>query len=494
MLPQRGERGGSEAAVRSFLRRGIESCALQTTTSGRSCTMQFGSFGFRLREHRHAAGLTMEQLAEVSGVSARAISDMERERSLVPQRRTVQALAEALVLSEADRRTFITVARTGRARAVPAGGCSLPRPIADFTGRVQELERLGQISAAAQQASVGAQAVTVSGVAGVGKTTLAVQAAHVFGAKFVGGIFFLDLRGMDARPTSSAEALARLLAAFGVRDGVIPVHESDRAGMYRRLLAGRPALVVLDNGADEAQVRPLLPEPGRSLTVITSRRLLAGLEGAHRLNLTPLPAEDAAALLRRILGDDGPASQSPAVGTLSDLCGRLPLALRIAGNRLTSRPEWTVQHLASLLSDERRRLDQLVAGDLRIAAAFNLSYTQLSPPARRLFRRLSLLPGPDFDARRAAALDGNDLDDTEVALEELIELSLLRAETDGRYGFHNLIRLFARQRLVDEEPTVGHDGAPRRRVDRLLDGGTVTGRRSGLEPAGLRAQRKAAVG
>ncbi|GAA2846044.1 hypothetical protein Acy02nite_47810 [Actinoplanes cyaneus] len=416
------------------------------------------TFGRRLREQRHTAGLTMEQLAERSGVSARAISDMERERSVAPQRRTVQALAEALALPEAEQPAFLAAARAGRPRAVAtttvaAGGCALPRPVPDFTGRGRELAQLTQVATAAGPAATAAPVVTVSGTAGVGKTTLAVQAAHLLGTTFTGGTLFVDLRGMDARPSAAAETLARLLSALGVQDDEIPADERDRAGMYRGLLHHRRALVVLDNVADESQVRPLLPGPGPSLTVITSRRLLAGLEGVHRLNLTQLPAEEAATLLRRIIGDREP----DAAGEVTELCGRLPLALRIAGNRLMSRPQWTVRHLADRLSDEGRRLDQLIAGDLRIAAAFSLSYTQLSPQARRLFRRLSLASVPDFDARLAGSLDPADPDGIEDALDELVELSLLQAHVDGRYRFHNLIRLFARERLAEEEPAAGRD-------------------------------------
>ena len=412
------------------------------------------NFGRRLREHRHTAGLTMEQLAERSGVSARAISDMERERSVAPQRRTVQALAEALALPENDQAAFLAAARAGRPRpvvTVPAGVCALPRPVPDFTGRARELAQLSRVATAARPAPTAAPVVTVSGSAGVGKTTLAVQAAHLLGTTFTGGTLFVDLRGMDARPAGAAETLARLLSALGIRDDDIPAEEIDRAGMYRELLHHRRVLVVFDNVADESQVRPLLPGPGPSLTVITSRRLLAGLEGVHRLNLTQLPAEDAAALLRRIIGDREP----DAAGEVAELCGRLPLALRIAGNRLMSRPQWTVRHLADRLADESRRLDQLIAGDLRIAAAFNLSYTQLSPQARRLFRRLSPAPVPDFDARLAGALDPSDPEGIEDSLDELVESSLLQAHVGGRYRFHNLIRLFALERLAEEEPVAG---------------------------------------
>ena len=413
------------------------------------------TFGYRLRRHRHAAGLTMERLAEASGVSARAISDMERERSTAPQRRTVRALADALALSGPERSEFLAAARAGPARRSTGsltGCCALPRPAADFTGRGRELDRLTR---AAGSVPGEAPVVAVSGTAGVGKTTLAVQAAHLLGDTCTGGRFFLDLRGLDARPMGPAEALARLLAAFGVRDGDLPAYEADRAGLYRELLRDRRALVVLDDVADEAQVRPLLPGPGRSLTVLTSRRLLAGLDNVHRLHLPHLAAEEAVVLLRRIVGDRCRAEESEAVFEVAELCGRLPLALRIAGNRLTSRPRWTAHHLAARLSDERWRLNQLVAGDLRVAAAFELSYARLSPPARLLFRRLSLLPGPDFDAPLAALLGPTGPDGVEDALDELVEGSLLQAGSDGRYRVHCLLRLFARERLIEEEPAAG---------------------------------------
>ena len=437
------------------------------------------TFGVRLRQYRQAAGLTMEELAEGSGVSVRAISDMERERSLAPQRRTVQALAEALGLPEPQRSAFLAAARAGRPRAVPqvsAGYCALPRPVPDFIGRARELARLSAVAASAEPRPGVAPVVTVSGTAGIGKTSLAVQAAHLLGAAFPDGTFFLHLRGMDAHPLSCGEALSRLLGAFGVRADEVPMHEPDRAGMYRDLLRDRRALVVLDNAVDEAQVRPLLPGPGPSLTLITSRRLLAGLEGVHRLNLAQLPADDAAVLLRRILSDDDFVREPAAIDEVVELCGRLPLALRIAGNRLSSRPRWTLRDLTNRLTDERRRLDQLVAGDLRIAAAFGLSYEQLSSPARRLFRRLALVPGPDFDARLAAVLVGADPDETEDCLDELVELSLLQAEMDSRYRFHDLVRLFARERLTEEEPVVERDTAHRRMVDWLLDVAVVAGR------------------
>jgi transcriptional regulator with XRE-family HTH domain len=427
------------------------------------------SFGALLRRHRHAVELTMEELAEASGVSARAISDMERARSRTPQRRTVQALADALALAETDQAAFFAAAK-GRRRPVspaPAGCCALPRPVPDFTGRDEELHCLARIAASAEPTAVIAPVVTVSGAAGLGKTTLVVQAAHLLDERFPGGTFFVDLRGMDPRPLNPDEVVGRLLTAFGVGGDAMPPHVEDRYGLYRDLLRHRRALIVLDNAADEAQVRPLLPGGGPALTVITSRRLLAGLEGVHRHHLAQLSAQEAVTLLRHIIRDREPGPEPGVIEEIAELCGRLPLALRIAGNRLLSRPEWTARHLAGRLADESRRLDQLIAGDLRIGVAFNLSYTQLSPTARRLFRRLSLIPGADFNAALAGVVGSMGAQETEDALDELVEVSLLDPAPDGRYLCHDLLRLFARERLCAEEPAEEHEAARLRLGDRL---------------------------
>jgi transcriptional regulator with XRE-family HTH domain len=248
------------------------------------------AFGALLRGRRQSAGLTLEELAEASGVSARAISDMERGRSRAPQRRTVQALANALALSGEDQDVFLAAARAGRQPEVSGGQCALPRPVPDFSGRVAELSWLTRVAETPVAAEGAAPVLMVSGPAGLGKTTLAVQAAHLWRDQFADGVFFVDLRGMDASPLEPAEALMRLLTALGISAAGLPPDEADSAGLYRKLLGERRSLVVLDNAAGEAQVRPLLPGVGQSVTLVTSRRSLAGLEGVHRLNLTPSTA------------------------------------------------------------------------------------------------------------------------------------------------------------------------------------------------------------
>ena len=403
-----------------------------------------------LRGHRRAARLTLEQLAEVSGVSARTLSDMERGRSKGPQHRTVTALADALALQGDARNQFVELAREGRLRdhwTRPAGLCALPRLVEDFTGRAGELVWVSELAHAEGADVVG----LVTGSGGMGKTTLAIRAAHGLRPSFPGGVFFVDLLGMSPRPATAADALWLLLRALGVADEQIPADVAGRASVYRSLLRDRRALVVLDNAGSEEQVRPLLPGDGQSRALITARRLLAGLEGVRRLALQPCSLPEATELLTGILGQRATCDSESALRQLAELCEGMPLALRIIGNRLVSRPGWDATALAARLVDEEHRLDQFKAGDLKIATAFALSYEQLADAAQRVFRRLAVVPGRDFDADLAAVVGEVPLEVAWDALDELVDLGLLHDSPAGRYRFHDLVRLFARTRLEDEE-------------------------------------------
>ena len=406
-----------------------------------------------LRGHRRAARLTLEQLADVSGVSARTLSDMERGRSKGPQHRTVTALADALALDGAARQELVELARDGRLRdhwTRPAGLCELPRLVDDFTGRAAELVWMSELVYAESAHGAGVVGL-ITGSGGMGKTTLAIRAAHVLRPSFPGGVFFLDLLGMSPRPAPAADALRLLLRALGVADERIPADVPERASVYRSLLRDRQALVVLDNAGSEEQVRPLLPGDGASRALITSKRLLAGLEGVRRLGLGPLSRPEATELLTGIVGMRAARDEEPALDQLAELCEGMPLALRIIGNRLVSRPGWDAAELAARLADEEHRLDQFKAGDLKIATAFALSYEQLPEAARRVFRRLAVVPGRDFDADLAAVVGEAPTEVAWDALDELVDLGLLLDSTAGRYRFHDLVRLFARTRLEEEE-------------------------------------------
>jgi transcriptional regulator with XRE-family HTH domain len=430
-------------------------------------------FGEVLRGHRRAARLTLEQLADVSGVSARTLSDMERGRSKGPQHRTVTALADALALDEDARRELSELARDGRLRdhwTRPSGLCELPRLVDDFTGRAAELIWMSELVYAESAPGAGLVGL-ISGSGGMGKTTLAIRAAHLMRPSFPGGVFFIDLLGMSPRPVSAADALRLLLRALGASQEQIPEGIRERASVYRSLLRDRPALVVLDNAGSEEQVRPLLPGDGRSQALITSKRLLAGLEGVRRLGLGPLSMPEAAELLTGILGQRAAREDESALSQLAQLCEGMPLALRIIGNRLVSRPGWNAAELVARLADEEHRLDQFKAGDLKVATAFWMSYEQLADAARRVFRRLAVVPGRDFDATLAAVAGEVPVAVAWDALDELVDLGLLLDSSAGRYRFHDLVRLFARTRLEEEEPPADREALTARVTSWLAEDG-----------------------
>ncbi|WP_330246985.1 NB-ARC domain-containing protein [Streptomyces sp. NBC_00562] len=435
------------------------------------------SFGVVLRGLRQRGRLTIEELAEASGVSVRAIGDMERGRSRVPQRRTVVALAEGLGLSDTEREALLATVRAARPiRAVAVAGTVVPpRSVGDFTGRGAELARLRE---AAERAGtgVGVSVLVVSGPPGCGKTTLALKAAADLAEEFPDGCFVVDLHGVEG-PVDTGEALLKLLKALGVSDRRLAQEDAQgHAGLLRALLRERRCLVVLDNARDEGQVRPLLPAGGRSLVLVTSRRPLSGLEDVDRLALSEMAQDEAVELLRRILGAERAGAEAEAVARVAELCGRLPLALRVAGNWLTVRSGWTVDHLVRRLADEERRLGALAAGDVRVEAAFELSYRQLTGQAARLLRLLSLVPGPDMTAAYGAALTATGVFEAEDVMEELVEAGLLQASFTGRYQLHDLLRLFARARLSREEEPGEEEAAEDRLRTWLLDTAVVAGR------------------
>ncbi|MCG8965632.1 MULTISPECIES: ATP-binding protein [Streptomyces] len=430
----------------------------------RDGTPSAGDFGQQLRDLRGRAGLSQEALAHAAGVSVRALADMERGRTRGPQRRTVQALAEALGLDGDEAASLEGAAALGRPRPRSAtdpagpGTLALPRDIQDFTARGPALARLLDL---ARDAESGRPVVTVvAGQPGLGKTAFAVHAAHRLAPHFPDGRIALDLHGMDPEPTTPRDALARLLGAMGVADAAIPAGTDDRAGLWRSLAAGRRMLLLLDNAADESQVAPLLPGTGPSLTIVTSRHALAGLESVHRTDLALLRREEAVELLTRIIGPDRVRAEAQAARDLADLCGHLPLAVRIAGQRLLSRPHERLGKLVARLAAEGRRLDGLQAGSLRVRAAFALSYRQLPPEPRTVLRRAALSAGADFGPETAALLAGLSYDEAVACAEELTDAGLLQSDAGAeRYRFHDLLRLYAAEQVEAEDGPEVRDAA-----------------------------------
>jgi tetratricopeptide (TPR) repeat protein len=306
----------------------------------------------------------------------------------------------------------------------------------------------------------------IDGMAGVGKTALAVHAAHLLASRFPDGQMFIDLRGyaQGYDPRTSADALDWLLRALSVPAQRIPPDVEERAALYRQRLAGTKTLIVLDNAASESQVRPLLPGRTGCLVLITSRRRLKGLDDAHILALDVLPPTDAIALLRAVAGPERIAADDPVLAEIAGLCGHLPLALRIAAALLRHRPTWTPEHLARLLRDQRQRIGALSDGERDLGAVFDTSYSSLTTPMQKLFRSLGLVPGPDVDAYAAAVLVGIGPAVATRLLEDLNDHNLLIQQTPGRYRLHDLIRLHARA-LAEGDPIPDRDYA----LGRLLD-------------------------
>ncbi|MCC8243209.1 AfsR/SARP family transcriptional regulator [Saccharothrix luteola] len=331
----------------------------------------------------------------------------------------------------------------------PATRNTLPRDVVDFTGREGELARL----LTDPPPSTAAVVEAVDGSAGVGKTALAVHAAHRLAHRYPDAQLFVNLHGHSAgrAPVEPLAALDTLLRALGVPGERIPARLDARAGLWRAELADRAALVVLDDATDAEQVRALLPGTARSLTLVTSRRRLVDLEAAHALSLDVLPHDDAVALFARIVGDHRPADEADTVAEVVGLCGRLPLAIRIAAARLRTRPAWTVRYLADRLRQDRP-LAELEAGDRGVTAAFSLSYRHLTGEQQRVFRLLGLHTGPDVDADAVAALVGLEVGAAGRVLEDLVDVHVLEQPTAGRYRFHDLVRHFARDVVERTDP------------------------------------------
>jgi tetratricopeptide (TPR) repeat protein len=358
------------------------------------------------------------------------------------------------------------VPQPGRGMAAPF---MLPADLADFCGQEEQVAALAGLLGhrpgdAAGDAHSGPLVVVITGRGGVGKTALAVHAAHLSAGAYPDGQLYADLHGADGSPAVPGMVLGRLLLALGVAPGALPAGVEERAGLYRGILAGRRVLVVLDSAASAAQVRPLLPGSASCAVVMTSRCRLAELSVTRRLDISVFGSGEAVRLLARIAGPERVAAEPAAADEIARLCGHLPLAIRIAGARLAARPYWSLSRLARRLAGERGRLDELAVGDLDVRSGLSLSYRALTPAAARAFRLLALLDAPDFAAWIAAPLLDADLDRAVDLVEDLADARLLDAAGSGRdgeprYRFHELVRLFGRERAQVEDTPVGRHAA-----------------------------------
>ncbi len=346
----------------------------------------------------------------------------------------------------------------------------LPADIPDFTGRSDHLQRLRDLlSGPRRPDSPGAVVVAaVIGAGGLGKTTLAVHAAHLLRTYYPDGQLYARLQGAAPNPADPGDVLARFLRDLGIEPARIPADAEERAALYRSVLTDRKVLIVLDDARDAAHVRPLLPGSASCAVLVTTRSRMPDLAGSRFIDLDVLERDEAWRMFAGIIGESRAQAEPEATGEVLTACAGLPLAIRIAGARLAARSNWTVRTIATRLSDERRRLDWLQTGDLAVRACFEVSFTSLPAPdadgidPAHAFRLLGLWQGSSLGLPGAAALLGQPEVITADALEVLVDAQLLQSPAVDRYRFHDLLRAYAAGRAATEETADARGDALRR--------------------------------
>jgi tetratricopeptide (TPR) repeat protein/transcriptional regulator with XRE-family HTH domain len=428
-------------------------------------------FGELLKQYRQRAGLSQRDLAERSGISDKQVYNLERGKAKAPRMSTVRLLAKALVLTDEERTEFIEAA--ARARTADGGANSentaaprtLPRDSAAFAGRVRILNDLIE-AVTAEIAADGVLPIhAVDGMAGIGKTAVMVHAAHQLADRFPDGQIFVPLHAHTPGVplTDPRVVLGDLLTDEKISPGQIPDSLEARAKQWRSRTAGRRMLMLLDDAASSEQIRPLLPSAPQTLVLVTSRRRLRGLDGLVPVSLEVLSDDEAADLFVRVAARPGLSSADSEVCTLTQLCAYLPLAIRMVAGRLSGHDKWSPGDLIPELTASSGRLPALYDEDQTVAAAFDLSYRDLTETQRELFRLLGTHPGTDTDACAAAALLGGDLTTANRLLRDLEDHHLIDDLVRGRYRMHDLLREHARS-LAGSDQT-GADDA----MARLLD-------------------------
>jgi tetratricopeptide (TPR) repeat protein/transcriptional regulator with XRE-family HTH domain len=433
-----------------------------------------------LRQLRRAAGLTQEELAERSGLSLRAIGNLERGSGR-PYPQSVRVIATALGLTAAVSEELIV--RYRRMAAAPAATTTAGQPVAvarrqlpptvpHFAGRAAELAVLDRWLEHTTGNAVVISAI--NGMAGVGKTALALHWAHRAAGRFADGQLYANLRGYDpsGRPAQAAEVLRRFLDAFGVPAQQIPDDLDGLTAFYRSVLADKQVLIVADNAKDAAQVRPLLPGSPGSLVLVTSRSQLDGLaatDGARTLTLDGLTRAEATDLLAARLGADRVAAEPGAVAELIRLCAQLPLALVIAAARAAA-TNWPLAAHAAEIAASRHQLDAFDLGDAAadVRSVFSWSYRQLADATARMFRLLGIHPGPDISLPTVASLAGIPRSEARTALRELSQASLIAERAPGRYALHDLLAAYATDLALTGEADEDRQVARTRMLDHYL--------------------------
>jgi tetratricopeptide (TPR) repeat protein/transcriptional regulator with XRE-family HTH domain len=434
-------------------------------------------FARQLRAVKDASGRSLRDLERMLHVSNSSLSRYLSGQSLPPWP-VVVALCRVAGRDPRPLRPLWEDTKRGSLHssgpAAPARN-DLPLDAQGFSGRRDEV-------AAVLAMTSTARLVAIDGMAGVGKTALAVHLAHRLTSLYPDGQLFLDLHGFTPGhdPVPPGEALRMLLAALGVAATRVPDGTEERAALWRSELAFRRAIAVLDNAADAAQVLPLLPGAGPSLVIITSRRRMVALADAHAISLDVLPPGDAAELFAAAVGD-ARADKSPVTAEVLRQCGHLPLALRVAAARMRHRPAWTASTLVDRLRD----------GDFGTEAVFAMSTRQLDPAQRRMFRLIGLVPTADVDAHAASALSGMPFDNARAVLDDLVDAHLLQEAVPHRYRQHDLIRGYARSLASTEDSADNLRQAIRRLFDFYLATATAAIAITYPELSRLRVRRPA---
>ncbi|MEV8597868.1 BTAD domain-containing putative transcriptional regulator [Streptomyces sp. NPDC052012] len=389
-----------------------------------------------------------------SGAQARAVTVFERTRRILREELGVSPGTE---LQKAHRLILGGIPRATPKKNISFSRNNLPAVAAHFTGRAREQRIMQEVGRSAQTRpparGSGPEIIAIDGMAGMGKTTLALRAAHRLTPLYPDAQLFVDLQGHAPAggPREAGAALAMLLSELGVPPEGIPRGLEERVAVWRRMLAGRRALIVLDNVTDTNQARPLLPAAPGCLTVVTSRNRLMNLMASCHLTLQEMSQSEGRALFGKIVGDDRPLREPGAVEDVVELCGGLPLAIRLAAAKLRHRPSWSVAYLASRLRVGRQWMVTLEAQGDSLAEVFRQSYRGLGEDQRHIFRLLGHVPAGAIDARVVAAIARLSVPHAERLLESLVDAHLLSASGPDRYAIHELLHSYAAQ-LAEEEP------------------------------------------
>jgi DNA-binding SARP family transcriptional activator/Tfp pilus assembly protein PilF len=420
----------------------------------------------RFRELLMLALYHRGQQAQALEMYRDAVSVLSNELGIEPGPR-LRAVHERILQSDPD----LLTTRPPTPRASVATPAQLPADLPTFAGRRTDLKRID-----ATLPTTEAVAVTViTGMAGVGKTTLAVRWAHQVAPRFPDGAIYLDLHGFGPADevVQPGEAVSTVLTAFGVRHEHIPASSAAQAALYRSVLADRRVLLLLDNARDADQVRPMLPGTPGCLVIVTSRDQLTGLiarDGARPVHLDALPEDEAREFLVGRMGEDRMAAEPDAVDEILDRCAGLPLALAIVATRAVTRPTFAVADIAAELRAARDGLDAFADSDstLDVRAVFSWSCRGLGPDAGRMFRLLAAQPGPDFAIPAAASILAVSPARVRTLAAELTRADLVAERSPGRYSYHDLLGAYAAELAARVDTETERETALHRLLDHYL--------------------------